>query len=427
MNIQFSRDQMLSFFFGKLKEEILKIKDNDERNFNLAVINKNEGIFVAYRKEIRGIAETKTDQYYKDAITYYQQVADDYLEQPLSVVGSTGTELITMPRRFLFLFPDYRVPFHPFEPRSIPLFYNSSAFIKHVLDHNLFDSLYDKGEYFKYFEIWLLDYQVFMTLSSTFLMDPMPRELMERLAAKLEERNANQSADLNILYLHLSDRAFNNNEIDKSITNLKKIQPDKLLNAYQYKNFGFVNNYSFELTANAIAHLAIDDQFDLARSFLNVFKKEVNRSSLYAYASQVISLNKQSPELAQRLLDSALIEKSRLDNPAAFQPNRHQVAIALMYLNPDKNSGEAYRTIKNTGNKFASISRFSRAYAVRGDLYKSIQQAPLLISAADEANFLRSSIYGYNLSQNTKKEWQKFQDNTFFFYRLFLPYVNENE
>ncbi len=427
MSIQFSSDEMLSFFFAKLKEEILKIKDTDERNFNLAVINKNEGIFIAYRKEIRGMVETKTDQFYKDAIAYYQQVPDEYLEKSVSVVGSSGTDLITMPRKFLFLFPDYRVPFHPFEPRSIPLFYNSSAFIKYVLDHNLFDSLYDRNDYFKYFELWLLDYQVFMSLRSIFLMDPMPRVLMERLAAKLEERKANQSADMNILYLHLSDQVFNKDETARSTTYLKKIQLDKLLNAFQYKNFGWVNNYSFELTANAIAHLTINDQFDLAKSFINVFKKEPNRSSLYAYASQLISLNKQSPELAQRLLDSARTEMNRLDNPAAFQPNRHQVAIALMYLNPEKNSGEAYRVIKNSGNKFASITRFSRAYAGHGDLYKSIQQAPPLISAADKANFLRSSIYGFNLSQNTKKEWKKFQDNTFFFYRLFLPYVNENE
>ena len=55
LNLKFSSDEMLSFFFAKLKEEILKIKDINERNFNLAVTLKNEGIFYAYRKEIRGI------------------------------------------------------------------------------------------------------------------------------------------------------------------------------------------------------------------------------------------------------------------------------------------------------------------------------------------------------------------------------------
>ena len=260
-----------------------------------------------------------------------------------------------------------------------------------------------------------------------FLRDPMPYTTMERLASKLEERNANQSADLNILYLHLSDYAFNQGNAEKGIAYLRHIQPDKLLNAFQYKNFNFVNSYSFELVGKAIAELTVNKQFDLAYTFLNVFKKEANRSSLYAYASQLISLNQQSPESAQRLLDSARVEMNRLDNPAVFQPNRHQVAMALMYMDPDKNSEEAYRTIKNSNSKFQAIWRFSRAHAMQGNLYKAQQQVPNLISAGDNAGFLESIVGGYNLSQTIKKEWVKFKDNELIFARTFLPYVNENE
>jgi energy-coupling factor transporter ATP-binding protein EcfA2 len=427
MSLQFSSDKMLSFFFQKLKEEILKIKDIHERNFTLSYVMKNEGAYVAYRKEIRGVEETETNQLYKDAVSYYLQVSNEYLEQSQTVIGSSGSDLIVMPRKFLFLYPDYRVPFHPLEPRSLSLFYYSSAFIKYVLDNNLFDSLYKSADDFKFFELWLLDYQNLMPAKDIWISEQMPLKLMEQLAAKLEERKANLSADLNILYLHLSNRAFDLKETDKGIAYIKKIQSDKLLNAFKYKLTGWVNNYSFELTANAIANLTVNNQFDLAYRLLNVFKKEVNRSSLYAYASQLVSLNKQSPQLAQRLLDSALIEKDRIDNSTGFQPNRQQIAIALMYLNPEKNSNEAYRVIKNSGNKFVSMTRFSRAFAVRENLYKAQQQAPSLISAADKAYFLWSSIDGFNLSQNKKKEWQKFKDNKNFFVNLFLPYINENQ
>src|SRR5688572_3488980 len=118
LNIKYSSDQMLAFYFMKLKDEILKIPDNTERNFNLAVILKNEGILFASRKGIRGMGETGTDQYYKDAIQYYEQVSEEYLKEPVSVIG-IGTELLTIPRKFPFLFPDYRIPFHPGEPRRI--------------------------------------------------------------------------------------------------------------------------------------------------------------------------------------------------------------------------------------------------------------------------------------------------------------------
>ena len=427
LNVKFSSDEMLSFFFTKMKDEIFKINDIQERNFSLAATLKNEGIFYAYRNEIRGSKKIATDHLFRDASNYFQQVSEEYLNQPISVVGTTGSDLITMPRKFLFLFPDYRVRFHPFEPRTLVHFYHSSAFIEFVLKNNLFDSLYKKIDEFRYFELWLLDYQVYMSSRDWSLLDPVPDNILEQLASKLEERKANQSADLNILYLHLSNSAFNSKKADKGIAYLKKIQPEKLLNAFQYKLFDFVNTYSFELTGIAIANLAANNQFDLAYTFINVFKKEVNRSSLYGYASQLLSLKQQSPSVAQVLLDSAKIEMNRLDNPAVFQPNRHQVAMALMYIDPKKNSGEAYRTIKNSSSKFEAIWRFTNAYAINGNLYKAQQQAPHLISAGDKAGFLGSTVRGFNLSKTKKKEWEKFKNNELIFSRRFLPYVNDNE
>ena len=427
LNLRFSSDEMLSFFFTKMKNEILKIKDIQERNFNLATTLKNEGIFYAYRNEIRGSEKIAVDHLFMDASKYFQQVTERYLNQPISVVGTSGSESLTMPMKFLFLYPDYRVRFHPFEPRTLVQYYHSPAFIEFVLKNNLFDSLYRNADEFRYFELWMLDYQVYMSSRDWALHDPIPDSIMKELASKLEERNANQSADLNILYLQLSEQGFKQKETDKGIAYLQKIQTDKLLNAFQYKNYNFVNTYSFELTGKAIAGLAANNRFDLAYTFINVFKKEVNRSSLYGYASQLISLNKQSPESAQRLLDSARVEMNRLDNPAVFQPNRHQVAMALMYIDPEKNSGEAYRTIKNSFVKFEAIWRFSRSYAIHESLYKAQQQTPALISAGDKSAFLQSILDGYNLSKPKKNEWEKFKNNELIFARRFLPYVNENQ
>lgn len=427
MNLVFSSDEMISFFFNKLREGILKIKDNNERNFTLAVILKNEGVLFSFRNEIRDTVKTITDQLYKEAVIYYQQVSKEFLEQTVSVVGTSGSDVITMPRKFLFLFPDYRVAFHPFEPRSIIQFYYSPAFINYVIDQNLFDTLYKSADELRYFELWLLDYQVIMSSRNFFHQDPVPAAIMDKLVLKLEERKANQAADLNILYLHMSEQAFKQNAPEKAIAYLEKIQSDKLLNAFQYKNFNFVNSYSFELVGKAIASLSANNRFDLAYSLLNVFKKEVNRSSLYAYASQLLSLEHRSPEMAIRLVDSARAEMNRLDNPALFQPNRHQVAMALMYMDPEKYSVEAYRTIKNSPNKFQAIFRFGKAYAFHGDLYKAQQQAPSLISTGDQAGFYSNIIEGFNLTKSEKSEWKKFKENENIFTRRFLPYINESE
>lgn len=427
LNLKFSSDSMISFFFVKLKDAINKIQDNNERYFNLAVALKNEGIFFDYRKEIRGTGGIMTDQLYSDAIRNYQLVSKDYLGQSISVVGIAGNDIISVQRKFLFLYPDYRVPFHPFEPRSIVQFYQSPAFMRFVLANNFFDTLYENADDFRVFELWLLDYQVNMCSRDWSFHDKMPADFMDRLASKLEQRKANQTADLNILYLHLSDDAFTQGNPGKGITYLRQIQPDKLLNAFQYINFDFVNNYSFLLVGKAIANLAVNNQMDLGYKLLNVFKKEVNRSSLYGYASQAVSLNKQSPEIALRLLDSARAEMRKLDNPAVFQPNRHQVAMALMYQNPESNSSEAYKIIKNSGGKFQAITKFSKAFAIRGELYTALKQTPGQISAGDRSAFLKNIVSGFNARKISQDEWKKFLSNEFFFANVFLPYIKENE
>jgi energy-coupling factor transporter ATP-binding protein EcfA2 len=426
LNLKFASDDMLKFFYARWKEEINTIKDSDERNFSMAVALKNEGNMLFYRKEIRKEEIKPSDyDYYKNAFDYFQKVSATYLDQPEKVVGSSGSDMITPPRKYMFIFPDYRVPFHPFEPRSIIQFYNSGSFIQYLIDQNLFDDIYKTDVDRSYFESWLLDYQIMMSSRDWFAHEPLPYPLMQQLAEKLEESPGNVSLDINILYLHLSEYAFLNGEHEKGIDYLKKVKLNLLLNAFQYKNFDFVNSYSLELTAIAMANLAEHGQFDLAYNFAQVFKKEVNRSSLYAHASQLVSLRAQSPPVARRLLDSAQAEMNRLQNISDFQPNRHNVAIALMYINPGEKAGEAYRTIKNSFNKFQAIWRFSYAYGTTGNLYEAQQQMPLLISTGDQANFLTFSMKGYNQQKGIPEKWKKYMSNELIFARRFLPYIAE--
>ncbi len=426
LNLAFSGDDLLSFFFSKLKQEAMKIGDPGERNFNLAVYLKNEGVLFAYRNEIREDHKKETDQLFKEAVVDYGQVPKEYLNQTIAVVGSSGADQIAVPRKFLFLYPDYRVSFHPFEPRSILEFYNSPAFIKYVLDQNLFDSLYDSGDEFHYFEFWQLDYQIHMSLRNFFMRDPIPDSILMQLTNKLEERHANQSADFNILYMHLADDAFNNKDAAAGIRYIGQIQPDKLLNAFQYKNYNFVNTYSLELVARAIANCSVNNRFDLAYRLLNVFKDEISRSSLYGYASQLISLNRQSPATASRLLDSATAEMNRLENPALFQPNRCEVAMATMFIDPEKNGDAAYSIIKNSTDKYQAIQFFSKACAFKEKLYLAEKQLPPLVATGDKAIFLFEIIKGFNLTKPQANQWKKFNANEFLFTKRYLLYTSEN-
>jgi hypothetical protein len=426
LNLQIVDDAMLGFFYKLWRDEINKVANPDERNFQLAVSLKNEGSMLFYRKEMRGVSVVPSDyDYYSRAFGHYAQVSKSYLEQPTSIIGVSGADFITVPRKYLFVYPDYRVPFHPFEPRQIIQFYNSPSFVQYVLEADLFDRIYETRNDLVGFESWLKDYQIMMGSRDWLGRDPMSYEVMQALAAKLDEYSVASTLDLNILYLHLSDNAFRNQEPDKGIEFIRKIQRGLLLNAFQYKNFTFANSYSLELTAYAIANLAVHNEFEQAYQLVRVFRKEVNRSSLYAFASQCVSLNKQSPDVAKRLLDSARTEMNRLDDPADFQPNRHNVAMALMYLDPDENADEAYRIIKNSPNKFQALFRFSKAYAFHSNLFNAQQVEPPLISTGDRTGFLALSVEGLNLSKGIPSNWKKFKENELIFSRRFLPYINE--
>ena len=425
LNLKLASDDMLSFFYDRWRDEISKLGSADERNFNLAVALKNESNMLAYRQEIRSEPpRSSLNDLYAAALGHYFKVSTQFLEQRISVVDA-GASTITVPRKFLFVFPDYRVPFHPFEPRSLIQFYNSTSFIQYVLDHDLFDRLYENSNDLGYFEIWLKDYQVMMTSEDFFVHEAMSYPFMQQLTQKLEEATGNTTLDMNILYLHLSKIAFDKAEINQGIAYLEKVQLNLLLNAFQYVNLGFVNTYSLELTGIAMANLSENNRMDLAYRFALVFQKEVNRSSLYAFASQRVSLKGRADAVARQLLDSAQVEMHRVENPSEFQPNRHNVAIALMYLNASAHAEEAYRTIKNSPAKFDAIWRFARAHALDGNLYDALQQTPPQISSGDQGNFLESSLNGYNQHKGIPDEWKKFSDNILFAKRRFLPYIRE--
>jgi hypothetical protein len=183
---------------------------------------------------------------------------------------------------------------------------------------------------------------------------------------------------------------------------------------------------NFELVAKAITNLTANNRFDEAYTFINVYKKPLNRSSLYAYASQMISIKKGPQDMSRRMLDSAMKEMNK-DNPEVFQPNRLLVAIAQMYMDPEKNEISAYQTIKNSFAKYITMGHFSKAFAFHGNLYKAYLQAPPKIANEDKAVFLYFTLYGNNMTRERKTAWMKFQDNYNSFDNSFLIYMNENE
>ncbi len=425
LELKFSSDSMLSFFFDKLKESIRILPGNDQQNMEMALALKNQGALLGARNEMRG-HPGKGDSYFKEAIDHFLLVSTAELEKGVIVDNKGGGTATNYPNKYLFLYPDFRVPFHPFEPRANLNIYNSGSFINYLLDHDLIDTLYKQERDLKYFEEWLLAYQNAMGASNWLIKDQLPVSLMERIELKIRQRDPRHNVDINILYLHLANREFNDQQGSKAISYAERINEANLLNSFQETNNGNTNSYTFELISNIVAGLGANNRFDLVSKLVNVFKKKPNRSSIYGYASQLLSLQRKDPVIARRFTDSAMAEMKRIDKPDFFEPHKAQIALALMFMDPLANEKEATGVIKNTQVRFDALYQYGETFAFHDKLYEATKRMPPLFSSGDQAYFLKYTIVGYNFRKEVDAKWKKFLDNEFILSRRYLPYVDEN-
>lgn len=430
LNIKFPTEDLVDALFQLQHKIILNNTAGDDQYFNLALAYKNEGILRNFRLEIRGKSDQALDTLFQAAFDHYQKISSGpYLDHPISVTGTSSADKLTFPRKYLFLYPDYKVTFHPNEPRSWNYTYVHPAWIQFLLKNGFFPTLYAGQPDLKFFEDWFVNYNGMMCTREYFYRNSIPFNTLTQLALALEEHNFHKTSDLNLVYLHLALAAFEQKDTALALQTIRKVDPQNILNAFRYKGLNFLNTYSLEIIALNMAHLTTCGEFEQINRLVNAFKKQVNRSSLYAHASLTLSQSDQNdPSLASTLLDSAQAEMKRIENPSSFQPNRLGVAIALLYQDPVNNKNKAYQIIKNSNVKFDAMFRFAQAEAHIGRLYAASQHIPQTVSSSDRGYFLYKILQGYNQHQSTlenKPEWKIFNENQLFTSRRYLQYINE--
>lgn len=425
--LKFSSDELLTYFFTKLREDLSGITNSDARNYQLALSYKNEGILKAFRNEIRlnPAANASLSPLFDEAVAHYRRVSNSYLNQSIFIPLTSSLDEASFARKHLFLYPDMRMPFYYGEPRARTFSYNTAAFPAYLIDAGAFQELYSERDTHRYFETWMQDYHASMISRDWLFREPISTNILTSLTDHLERVDATESADLNLLYIHTAEDAFNRNEDEQGISALKKVRTDRLLNSFQYSLPFFINTFSLEMVAHSVANAARLGEMDLAYSMVNVFQQEVNRSSLYGYASQRLSLQHRAEDAAIQLIDSARTEMMRLDNPSVFQPNRLILAAAMMYQDPEINRDEAYQVIKNSGNKFNAMFNFVESHGFDEEFYEGVSHIPDLVSSTDRLGFYYALLHGYNIGRDIEPEWETYYNNQFVFIRRFLPYIAE--
>ena len=424
LNLCYSRNEQLSFFFNKYRERVQStITDTDQQNFLTALSYKNEGLMKSLHSEQVKTSDRSISGYFDEALSWYRKVNPAYLREMDEIVGNSGADEMVVPRKTLFIYPDIRLRFTPVEPRLFFHFYFSDVFLEYIISKDLFDKFYPGKDELKTLANWLNDYNVKMFVPAAFLTKEIRYEVLQKLAEILEKRSAEQSQDFNLLYLNLGLNAQHAGDQKNMLRYYAKLQPDNLLNILRTKEYGNnVNDHTFRLMAYAIKGLTEAGKLQEAQKVIQVFKKSGNRSSLYAFAAAEMLNEKKDPKIIQSLIDSSRNEHNRTQNLTGFQPNRLVLSYALAMQDPGKNLPEINKLIKNLPQKLFPIQATVRSYAFNDQLYNAQAYIPSLISDDDLANTQWYILYGHSLrNANPRAEWKAYQK---YYIQIFTRSIN---
>ena len=270
-----------------------RIADPDERNFLLALSYKNEGLSKSMRTNHPHPMSSVTTNFNR-AVAYFDQVNVNYLNEVISVLAISGSEQMAVPRKFLFVYPDIRWPYHPMEPRSFMFFiirmYLSATYWKMDCSPNS-----SSNAELAYFNIWFRDYNQKYWALHYFAGTPIRYDVFSELESAIAERTDGGNVDLNSLHLYAGYEAQMQGDTTAMVSYYQRIYPSNLLNILRSKEFpNQANGNAFRIISYAVKGLAEQGHFDEAFKLMSVFKKPINRSSLYAFAATKLQLERRT-------------------------------------------------------------------------------------------------------------------------------------
>jgi energy-coupling factor transporter ATP-binding protein EcfA2 len=430
LNLVFCSRAQLSFFYNKYREIIRStLKDEDQKNFYLAISCKNEGVQKSMNREPAGIGEPAVSQLFDQAFAFYKKVTPAFLNQAMTVSGNSGGDEIVAPRKFLFIYPDLRVRFTPLEPRTFFYFYFSDVFLEYIIDHKLFDSLYPGTEELSYISQWTTDYHAENFSLFGFQAQLVRFGVLKKLDENLGARAADQGVDFNLLYLYLGQDAAKSGDSSAMIRYYSKIQLQKLFNIFQANQFaGQIKDQSLRLVAFAVEGLTKYHHPDMAYNLVKMFKNPINRATIYGFVATELQRQNVTGEVINALIDSAKKQVGLADNITDGQPDKCLLAPALILQSPAGNADEAARLIKNIPEKPDAERNMCMSYAFRGDLFLAVKNIPPLISPSDLASFYRNILYGYGIGETKKSKigWDRYEEYYPPRFNFFIKYIDEN-
>ncbi|HTQ64370.1 MAG TPA: ATP-binding protein [Puia sp.] len=291
-NLYFCPRPVFDSMMVDYENAIKKITNPAERNFALAMNDKRKAMFYSKYCFERNLPvdETRLDSWLKEAIDLYSSINSDSLnakESSTIIYNGDGVRTSFVTRRNLFIYPDYRDGWFSWT-------FHTDYFFNYLEKNNLLGKIYKTGADLQALHFWVakaFEWKVDPPLDSWYKDFVLPDRALTDIISFVDQHPEGKQFDKNLLYLVLSDRAF---ERGDSVSGLKYYQqldqPNLRRSAdrYEYIEKIFIQNMIKRLCGHLAATGKMTDAMTMAKQFTSSNDKSIAFTHM---AKKVYELN----------------------------------------------------------------------------------------------------------------------------------------
>ncbi len=415
-------------------EKIIQaVKDPSEKNYLMAINKKRRAMFTHKYAFDRGLPADMNalENTLQEAVNHFRQVDTNYLNQSVAVTlpyFGDGVRSRSYQRKHLFIYPDYMEGWFSWT-------YHSDLFFNFIDKNNLFQEFYKTPEDLSYIHFWIakaFEVKPFYGAKTFDNNFPVKDNVLQRIISLSENHPEGKSLDLNLIYLMLANRAFEDADTLSAMKYFKAFDAENFAvsrDKYEYLEKTFFLNQMKDICVN----LAGAGRNKEAKQLAEKFEKEHEKTFAYIFMAEKVYMNKLSPD-AFVFMDSALSKTRDIDysqfNFGAMQAIDFRFNLILLM---SRIGGRELNLLSDQflkeiieQNKFNGVVAKVYGVAEEGNFYRSYISIPATLTETEDLISRSLILWQACTKRETKEERKKWAAmdkfiTTDFNYIFYLP------
>jgi energy-coupling factor transporter ATP-binding protein EcfA2 len=364
-----------------------EIKEPNEREFQLALNSKRKAMYrhkYWYDRQLP-VDEKLLDKWLQEAWDHYQNVSPQHLEGKVSstlpYLGD-GVRTLEVTRRNQFLYPDYRDGW-------FSATYHSDYFYNWLRKTGNAARLYQSGDDLMLVHAWVARAFFFTPNPPPGVIGneyPLSTAVLKDVLKFVEQHPQGKLFDRNLLLLILSNKAFDERNIEEGYSYFKQIDPRSLegsSNRYEYNEKTFFLNMMKQLAIHLASAGFMNEAIDMAERFVK------NEERVFAYLFMAENVYQQNADPnAFIYLDSAMSYTNRVDFTAidGALDSRFNMILLLSRIGGDQINEKAVAILREIsgGAKFGAILSRVVGVAYEGNFHRARMSIPNTLTESED-------------------------------------------